>query len=468
MPVILSSDEEGKLLVNNSSSTESITTKTVSSPAFDLEGTPYETSPLNTRTASNFAIGTNSLAANNSIGNTAVGIQVLENNTTGSANTGLGFKSMNSNTSGSQNTAVGTYSMYSNVDGSYNVAVGSTSLMSNTTGSGNVAIGESSMLSNTTGSSNVVIGPYALFSNTTGSFNIASGSSALGSNTNGTQNVASGYQALRFNTTGSQNVASGYQALRSNTTGSNNTAYGYQAGKNQNDGSNNTIIGANVNVPDLTGSNQIAIGTGNGTAQATFNGKNWNIASTPPDRADSFGKMGDIAFDIFGYIYYCISTNTWVRTQLTTWESAPPTSFTVSEYNIIGFEGAYAGPITRTIGGRTGLFLEINRTAGGQPWQGVAILDNKRLLSNTVNKIKVSYLSTVVTGSINMMLKLEPPQTGPELTIAQTFQANTWYDLTYDFSTISNFSPPYNKLSIFPNFLTAATQTFYFGDVFFE
>ena len=40
--------------------------------------------------------------------------------------------------------------------------------------------------------------------------------------------------------------------------------------------------------------------------------------ATAPASATSVGTIGDVRVTS-GFIYVCIATNTWVRTQLTTW-----------------------------------------------------------------------------------------------------------------------------------------------------
>ena len=66
--------------------------------------------------------------------NTADGIAVLANRTTGFGNSGFGFKALNFDTVGNSNAAVGFKALQRNVDGNFNTAMGAFSLGSNQSG----------------------------------------------------------------------------------------------------------------------------------------------------------------------------------------------------------------------------------------------------------------------------------------------------------------------------------------------
>ena len=172
-------------------------------------------------------------------------------------NTGLGVQILNDNTSGYQNVALGYQSLFKNTTGYYNTAIGSGSMLFNTEGYSNTAIGLNSLRNNLTGNSNTASGKEALTSNTTGNGNVANGYGAMYYNLSGSENVAIGYAALFANTIGDYNTALGSASLRSNTTGTSNTAVGYGALKDNTIYSNSTGIGNNAQV---TGSNQIQLG----------------------------------------------------------------------------------------------------------------------------------------------------------------------------------------------------------------
>jgi hypothetical protein len=170
--------------------------------------------------------GSRVLGADATTGNTEVGMQALQNNTTGGGNT-----------------ATGTAALFNNTTGAANTATGVGALFHNTTGLSNTAFGAAAMAQNTIGSSNTAIGEFALPNNTTGSFNTATGSQALENSSTGTGNTATGYNALVTSTTGSNNTAIGVGALQLNDTGSNNIAVGAGAGFNVMTGDNNIHIG---------------------------------------------------------------------------------------------------------------------------------------------------------------------------------------------------------------------------------
>jgi hypothetical protein len=225
-------------------------------------------------------------ACNDSLGNTALGTNVLVNNTTGNANMGIGYQALRQNTTGSanaasgyqalifnttgnDNTANGAAALTNNTTGSNNTATGLNALFSNTTGFNNTANGSAALLSNTTGYENTATGLNALFSNTTGINNTANGVDALVSNTTGTDNTANGLDALFSNTTGIDNTANGFAALLNNTTGNDNTANGNNALLNNTTGNDNTANGFDALTNNTTGSNNIALGSLAGVNRTT-------------------------------------------------------------------------------------------------------------------------------------------------------------------------------------------------------
>ena len=222
-------------------------------------------------TASSSAFGVGALNANSGVGNTALGYQTLNANTSGTYSTAVGYQAGYSNTTGGVH-AFGTAVLYANTTGSANAGFGGydgassigSALRNNTTGSNNSAFGVGAMNQNTTGGLNVAVGTQSLYSNTTANYNTAVGFNALYFNTTGTNldavgayvlnknttgvaNIAMGgsgtIPALYNNTTGSYNVGLGQGALFSNTTASNNTAVGYQAGYSNQTGANNVFVG---------------------------------------------------------------------------------------------------------------------------------------------------------------------------------------------------------------------------------
>ena len=147
-------------------------------------------------------------------------------------------------------------------------------------------------------------------------YNTAIGVYSLVNNTTGFDNTAIGLQALYNNTTGGKNVAIGLNSLSSNTTGDQNIAIGHAANTLNDTDSNSIVIGAGSLG---LGSNTTVIGT----PETTVTGLYGNIRlvsgmTTAPASATAPGTLGDVRVTS-GFIYVCIATNTWVRTELTTW-----------------------------------------------------------------------------------------------------------------------------------------------------
>jgi hypothetical protein len=104
---------------------------------------------------------------------------------------------------------------------SNNTAVGNQVLFNNTTGNGNTAIGQNALQNNTTGNSNTANGLAALQNNTTGKWNTAIGQNALGQNITANNNVAAGYDAGFNQTSGDKNIVIGANQDLASLTGSN-------------------------------------------------------------------------------------------------------------------------------------------------------------------------------------------------------------------------------------------------------
>ncbi len=178
---------------------------------------------------------------------------------------------------GFSNTASGVNVLRNNTTGGNNTASGVNVLLNNTTGTSNTANGVNVLQNNTTGFNNTASGVNVLLNNTTGFSNTANGVSALQNNTTGFSNTASGVNVLQNNTTGFNNTASGVNALLNNTTGGNNTANGVSAGRLIANGAtsltvanNSTFLGADTKALSNNSTNETvvgynAIGDGNNT-----------------------------------------------------------------------------------------------------------------------------------------------------------------------------------------------------------
>ena len=205
--------------------------------------------------------------------NVAVGRSALEANTTASNNTAVGYQAGYSYTgTAGHNTFIGRQAGYSSTTANGITAIGANVLFQNTTGISNVAVG---------GTNGVTLGA-ALENNTTGSNNTALGHAALLSNTTASNNTAVGYQA-GYTSTGQRNAFFGSEAGYANTTGESNTYIGRQAGNLMTSGNNNTIIGRyNGNQGSLdirTASNYIVLSDGDGNPRMYNKGTDWYDAA---------------------------------------------------------------------------------------------------------------------------------------------------------------------------------------------
>jgi hypothetical protein len=140
------------------------------------------------------------------------------------------------------NTAIGFNAMQNNSNGAYNVAIGVNALQSGAANN-NVAVGTGAMAY--TG---------GIFSNT-----------AIGDNANshatGNNNTGVGAAVLSGNSfSGANNVALGMNDLQNLTTGNANTTIGYGVGPTLTTGSSNILVGQAVDTPAATTSNFLNIG----------------------------------------------------------------------------------------------------------------------------------------------------------------------------------------------------------------
>jgi hypothetical protein len=227
----------------------------------------------------NTGIGFQTLSAggNTGCGNTAVGQQAIQLNTTGNFNTAVGQCALPVNTSGCGNAALGGFAMLSNTTGCHNIGIGYGSLQNNQAGNCNVSIGYRAIQAGTGGSDNIAIGQETMSTNNvTGTNNIAIGTCTMLYNTTGSDNIAMGACSLRNSCITAGNVAIGVNALFALTGGTgNNIAIGYQAVCDSKSGTDNIGIGRFANAKSVTGQVNIAIGC---SALYCSVGGNFNIA----------------------------------------------------------------------------------------------------------------------------------------------------------------------------------------------
>ena len=126
--------------------------------------------------------------------NTALGVGVLQGNSSGGSSTGVGYQALYSATQGAH-VAIGQQALYSNTTGTYNTAIGYQAGYSQTTGNYNTCIGGAAGYTST-GNNNTLIGFYTGYSLTTGNGNTFIGNYA-------------GYGSGYYVTTGSKNTIIG-------------------------------------------------------------------------------------------------------------------------------------------------------------------------------------------------------------------------------------------------------------------
>ena len=138
-----------------------------------------------------------------------------------------------------------------------NLAIGLDALQNNTTGIANLAIGNHS-LTNNTANFNQAVGYYSLFSNTSGFQNVAIGMNALALNTTGATNTAVGSNVLSGSVKGNDNTAIGFAANVGSDSLNNTTIIGTRAFATK---SNSLILGSIAGQNSATASTNVGIGT---------------------------------------------------------------------------------------------------------------------------------------------------------------------------------------------------------------
>ena len=200
-----------------------------------------------------------------------------------------------------------------------------------TTGFNNCLFGLQAGSEITIGSANSAFGTQALQYLTTGRQNGAFGIHALLSATTGEANNAFGAGTMQFVTTGSFNTAFGGYAGNGLITGNNNSFFGYKAGEGMT-GSGNVAVGFKAG-RGFVGDNRLFIANNeaeeliggdfatrrawaNGSWQAeSFAVKDLNAAPTSSTAPGIKGEMRLTA----DFIYLCVDTNSWRRSQLVAW-----------------------------------------------------------------------------------------------------------------------------------------------------
>ena len=143
-------------------------------------------------TNGNTVLGDDALLQPGGTGNTAVGFNALESDSTGEENTAVGWNTQTNNVSGSHNLSLAPYSQEN-------------------TASDNTAIGIATMLSNTA-DDNTAIGWEACFLNSTGTSNVAVGGDALSGTFHSSRNVVLGADAQNDMFDANDNIVVGFEA----------------------------------------------------------------------------------------------------------------------------------------------------------------------------------------------------------------------------------------------------------------
>ena len=137
----------------------------------------------------------------------------------------------NGNTSFGGNSMLNPTINFSPQQGVRNTAFGVNVMPNLSTGILNTGIGEFALFSLSTGIGNTSLGSGSLYSNSTANFNVAVGRNTLTSS-NGSNNTGVGFASLRQNLVGTNNTALGFQSGYT-ATGSNNIFLGNNAGYNE-------------------------------------------------------------------------------------------------------------------------------------------------------------------------------------------------------------------------------------------
>ncbi len=206
--------------------------------------------------------------------NTAMGVNALQDLTTGDSNTAIGYQAALNSTTAVGTTAIGRLAIGVGVlTGNYNTALGYAAGQDLTSGEYNTAIGYAAAANATTAFDTIAIGRSAISAGVlTGTANTAIGTSAGGDLTSGEYNNFIGYGAGQNATTGDSNVAIGRQAIGLGVlTGTNNVALGYQAGYDLTSGDHNILFGFQAGSDLTTGTGNIFQGNEAGEFATTAN-----------------------------------------------------------------------------------------------------------------------------------------------------------------------------------------------------
>ena len=157
--------------------------------------------------------------------------------------------------------------------------------------------------------------------------------------------------------------------------------------------------------------------------------------------------------------------------------AAPCIGFESASLGLEPFEGLGSAAVVADPADATNKVLKVVKVPAGQPWAGVTVFTSAaaktvEAFGLTTSKVVTLRVYSPAAGK-KIRLKLEDGA-DPTVSIEQdvlTTKANQWETLSFDFSTPANGSfnaaKTYNKVSVFPDFLVAATaeSTYYFDEL---
>lgn len=155
--------------------------------------------------------------------------------------------------------------------------------------------------------------------------------------------------------------------------------------------------------------------------------------------------------------------------------SAPCLNFSETTLALAGFEGLVSAEVANDPVDSTNKVGKLVKASSGQDWAGATVYTKE--LDKSVPQIDVS-AGNVITLRVyaqaageKIRLKLEDAA-NPDVNIAAealTTKANVWETLSFSYSNpaqgVYSGSATYNKISIFPAFLTKVDRTYYFDEI---
>jgi hypothetical protein len=155
--------------------------------------------------------------------------------------------------------------------------------------------------------------------------------------------------------------------------------------------------------------------------------------------------------------------------------AAPCLSFSEATLAFDAFEGLASATVDNDPADSTNKVAKLVKAAAGQPWAGATVSTasaNKSVAQIDFSGSKVITLR-VYSPAVGekIMLKLEDAA-NPDVNLtaeALTTKANTWETLSFNYASptggVYSGSATYNKISIFPGFMTQVDKTYYFDEL---